>query len=203
MASTTCWGMSRPGISLGCHGKTWARCWVDEFLGTQWHINYGIHWASSALGELWNAAVYLHDYALKSWGNIFGFIWWPNEMRHHDTWYNPAWGAWESNAMKWDVHMRILMGYDISSWQASAHGMRTNAYGFCSSHQLSAIKHENIAWEHCMRTNGSNYGSANQVLSMFILAVVMGTMSFMGAATWQNPWFSNGPMRVCIGTLTK
>ena len=59
------------------------------------------------------------------------------------------------------------------------------------------------AWEHCMRTNGSNYGSANQVLSMFILAVVMGTMSFMGAATWQNPWFSNGPMRVCIGTLTK
>ena len=128
--------------------------------------HYGIHWASSALGELWNAAVYLHENALKSWANIFGFIWWPNEMRHHDTWYNPAWGAWESNAMKWDVHMRILMGYDISSWQASAHGMRTNAYGFCSSHQLSAIKRENIAWEHCVRTLHENIAWEPMVLIM-------------------------------------
>ena len=199
MASTTCWGMSRPGISLGCHGKTWARCWVDEILGTQWTY-YSIHWASSALGELWNAAVYLHNYALKSWGNIFGFIWWPNEMRHHDNYMIQS----SLGSMGKQCHeVRCAHENPHGVWHIQLASISTWHENQCIWILLkqSAISYQ--AWEHCMRTNGSNYGSANQVLSMFILAVVMGTMSFMGAATWQNPWFSNGPMRVCIGTLAK
>ena len=123
MASTTCWGMSRPGISLGCHGKTWARCWVDEFLGTQWHImgyiEHHQHWG--------NYEMQLYTYMRMLWNH---------EATYLDLYDDPMkWGIMIHDTIQLGEHGKAMPWSEMCTWESSW-GM-TYPVG----------KHQHMAWE--------------------------------------------------------